>query len=505
MKILTTQQIREADRFTIENEPIKSFDLMQRAAHKCFQFIEQNFDFDRNENFDVFCGPGNNGGDGILIADELSLNGLNVNLYVLDIKNGDFSADFSAALQVVEEESKVNLIFLNQEDYQFELKENSIIIDSIFGSGISKSPEGWVAEDIQKINAYHHHVIAIDVPSGFMDNTVYEKIDHNITRATTTLKFQAPLINFFYQESSLYLGNWHILDIGLSEEFINQLPCFQYYLEKTFVKQMVKPRLKFSHKGTFGHGLLVGGSKGKMGAIVLSSKAFMHTGAGLLTVNVPKGGADILHNNFPEAMVLEEEENHVTSKIKIDNFKAIGIGPGMGKNEDSANALKHYIQNCESTLVIDADALNILAENKTWLAFLPPNTILTPHPKEFERLFGKTSNSEERLELLKNSAVKFSCHIVLKGAYSAIATPKGEVFFNTSGNPGMATAGSGDVLTGIISSLACQNYNALEACILGVYLHGIAGDIAAYENGQAFIIASSIIENIGKAYLYIGK
>ncbi|PKP33659.1 MAG: bifunctional ADP-dependent NAD(P)H-hydrate dehydratase/NAD(P)H-hydrate epimerase [Bacteroidetes bacterium HGW-Bacteroidetes-17] len=497
-KVLSVEQIREADAYTIKNEPVASVDLMERASMKCVKWLEAYQD--RIYSFYIFCGPGNNGGDGLAIARLLSEKGFEVKVVIPQISK-KYSADFKINHDRLIQQKKCEIVNLKSLADFPEISENHIIIDAIFGSGLSKPVSGLAAELIDKINKLDGITIAIDIPSGmFADqSSVIEKAP--IIQADYTLSFQFPKLAFFMSENDIYVGKWEILSIGLSEKFMDEVQVKDYLIKKSDCIKVYRKRAKFSHKGNYGHALLVAGSLGKMGAAVLASKACLRSGVGLLTSHIPQVGNDILQTAVPESMLsLGRFENYFSDVPDLRFYSAIGVGPGIGMEEQTRNALKVLIQNAHVPMVFDADALNILAENKTWLAFLPKGCVITPHPKEFERLAGKSTNDFERVALAKVFAVKHNLVVVLKGAYTQIVTPSGECFFNSTGNPGMATAGSGDVLTGIILSLMAQGYSSVHAALIGVYVHGLAGDQAAKKMSEASIIASDIIENLGKAF-----
>ncbi|MAY83824.1 MAG: bifunctional ADP-dependent NAD(P)H-hydrate dehydratase/NAD(P)H-hydrate epimerase [Flavobacteriales bacterium] len=495
MKILSVDQIREADQFTIQNEPISSVDLMERAANRAAEWIIAHFP-EKESSFDIFCGIGNNGGDGAVISRLLKEAGYKVNTYVLEI-----SSKFSTDL-------KINLERLS--DYQtlsdgkadFELQENSVVIDAIFGSGLSRGVEGFSADIIDKLNDSGHLIISIDIPSGLFADKSSAK--GSIIKATHCLSFQFPKLAFFMPQNLAYVRDWSIIDIGLHLDYILSAKTTHYYLTKEDARSMLKERKTFSHKGDHGRAVLIAGSKGKMGAAVLASKACMRTGAGLLTVQVPACGYEIMQTSVPEAMVEVDEAEDVISEIKMDlKYDAIGIGPGLGMSDETQNFFKQLIQLSSSPMLIDADALNIISENKTWLSFLPIGCIITPHLGEFKRLVGYWSDDFERLELQKDFALKYGQYVVLKGKFTSIACPDGRIYFNPTGNAGMATAGSGDVLSGMITSLLAQGYASEQAALLGVYLHGLAGDIAADLYGERSMIAGDIVEAISQAYFEI--
>jgi len=504
MKILNAEQVGASDAYTITHEPIASIDLMERAAAVCTHWITGHF---TNEVMvKVVCGLGNNGGDGLAIARLLHDKGYRTEVFIAPWFAKP-SADFTVNRHRIEDIPVLKVKELSSpDDISIDNAHPTIIIDAILGSGLSKPVEGELAELIQRINTFHCPIIAIDIPSGLMmeDNT--EANHKNIVNATVTLSLELPKLSFMFAENSQHVGDFYILPIGIDKQFIAEQKTSNYFVMRDKVVGMIQPRPKFSHKGNYGHALLVAGSYGKIGAAVLGAKACLRSGAGLLTVHVPKCGYTVLQADVPEAMVSADEEEREFSGIKdISMYNAIGVGPGIGTDKQTQNAFKLLIQQTHVPLVIDADAINILAENKTWLAFLPKNSILTPHPGEFARLAGKTSTGYDAYTLQKEFAVKHGVYVVLKGAHTAIATPEGDVYFNSTGNPGMATAGSGDTLTGIITGLLAQGHSPKEAAILGVYLHGLAGDIALHEIGSNSIIAEDITNCLGKAFLEIGK
>ncbi len=499
MNILSATQIREADAFTIKNEPISSVDLMERAATKCFSWLEKKYH--KDDSFVIFCGVGNNGGDGLVIARLLKKAGYQVDVFVVEFSK-KYSADFQVNLDRLKELALVP-VFLTEANHSFSIKEKSIVIDAIFGSGLARPVVGFIAQIISQIN--NNEIVAIDIPSGLYgdDNRAN---DGEKVKAKYTLTFQVPKLATMFPSNFDYVGEWMVLDIGLNNEFIAQQDTKYYALSDEDASLMLQKRPKYAHKGSYGHALLVAGSKGKMGAAVLASRACLKTGVGLLTTHVPKIGLPILQTVVPEAMGSESEgEEFITDLPKLSKYNVIGVGPGIGLEKQTQNILKLLIQNAKTPLVLDADALNILSENKTWLSFLPSDSILTPHPKEFERLVGKWTSDEERLELQQNFSLKHNVYLVLKGANTSITTPLGNTFFNTTGNPGMATGGSGDVLTGIITSLLAQGYHPQEAAVLGVYLHGLAGDVAKENNTEYAMIASDIIESLPLAFGWLQK
>jgi ADP-dependent NAD(P)H-hydrate dehydratase / NAD(P)H-hydrate epimerase len=500
MKLLSCSQIREADAFTIKNEPIKSIDLMERAAGNCYKWLAKRIR--KEQTFHIFCGLGNNGGDGLVIARMLAKNDFKVNIYIIR-HSENCSEDFKINEERLLKIKNIEIINISDSSQlnTTSFPEHSVIIDAIFGSGLSKPISGLVKDIVQLINKNKTVTISIDIPSGLFGEDNKDNDKQAIIKADYTLTFQFPKLSFLFAENDIYVGDWQLINIDLHPEFIENIDSNYMLLHESDIKPKIMPRNKFSHKGIFGHALLISGSYGKMGAAVLASKAALKIGAGLLTTHIPKCGYNILQTAIPEAMVVvDDSEHYISNNIKIDTIQAIAIGPGIGMKEETAKTIKLLIQNSTIPIIFDADAINILAENKTWLSFIPKNSIFTPHPKEFERIAGKTSNSFERLNLQKTFAIKYSSYVVVKGAFTSIACPDGKVYFNTTGNPGMATAGSGDVLTGILLGLFSQGYSAKDTCMIGVYLHGLAGDIAAQRESHESIIAGDIVNSISKAY-----
>ena len=500
MKILTAEQIRAADKYTIANEPISSISLMERAANACTDWITEHFP--KEAHFMVVCGMGNNGGDGLAIARQLLAKGYSVETIIIPFFSKT-SEDFSLNKKKLESIKGTKITEI-KEAGDITVNQNTIIIDAILGSGLSKPVEGKLAEVIQKINSLHLPVISIDMPSGLAmeDNTGFDR--KNIIKASFTLTFEVPKLSFLFAENAEFVGEFYIVDIGIDKKFLAEQKSSNNWITYDTAAGMLRHRARFSYKGTYGHALLIAGSYGKMGAAVLGAKSCLRAGAGLVTAHVPKCGYEILQTSVPEVMVITDEEEQGFSGVKeLSGYNAIGIGPGIGISENSAKGLKMLIQQATVPMVLDADALNILSENTTWLSFLKPGSIITPHPGEFARLVGKSSTAFEAYNKQREFAVKYGIYVVLKGAYTSIATPSGDVYFNSTGNPGMATAGSGDTLTGIILGLLAQGYQPIQAAVLGVYLHGLAGDIAAQEWSENALIAEDITNCLGKAFQQI--
>ncbi len=491
LKILSTQQIRDWDQYTIKNEPISSIDLMERAAQTFVDWLVSKYRNTEDQTFQIICGTGNNGGDGLAIARLLYRKFYTVKVYLFPFSKKT-SKDFDLNLGRLPSRNAIPTERLDTDNLP-SFNPNDIIIDAIIGSGLSREVDGKIKQVIEYINQQENNKISVDIPSGlFADKHTNGKA----IQSNFTFCFELPKLAFFFPENYQYVGKWTFNTIGLLEGFYQGQSTNFYFLQADFIYSKIKKRGNFDHKGTYGHALLIMGSRGKMGAAVLAAKACLRSGAGLVTVHLPKAGELILQISIPEVMVsIDEQEHYNTNFPELSNYKTIGIGCGLGTQKPTVKMLGELLDNYEQPLVIDADALNIIAKKNDYLQKLPKDSILTPHPKEFERLFGKTKNDFHRNELQRAQAQKLGVYIILKGAYTCIACPNGKCYFNSTGNNGMATAGSGDVLTGIITGLLTQGYNSEDAALLGVYLHGLAGDNAANSIGKSAMIASDIINH----------
>ena len=500
MKILSASAIRQWDEYTIQHEPISSIDLMERAALRCTEWLVQQYP--AATSFGIFCGKGNNGGDGLAIARLLLERNYAVTVHILEFGHLG-TDDFQANLTRLHHLPAADIHFIQSEEHLHAVPDGQIIIDAILGSGTNREVEGITASLIDHMNRAGCEIISIDIPSGLFVDESSKGI--KTVKANYTLSFQCYKMALLVPENSAAIGEVHILNIELHNDFYKKVEPKSEIIDKKIIQSIYKPRNKFAHKGNFGHALLIAGSYGKIGAAVLSAKACLRSGVGLLTCHIPKCGYDILQSTVPEAMVLTDSDAEIISKVEtgLEKYSAFGIGPGIGTEAATKTMLKELLASCKKPVVLDADALNIISEVKELMQLIPEGSILTPHPKEFERLFGKSNNDFERIQLAVDKAVELKCIIVLKGHHTVITTPSGTTYFNNTGNAGMATAGSGDVLTGIITGLMAQGYASVEATKLGVYLHGLAGDFAAESNSQEAIVAGDIIEKIGTAFLQL--
>ena len=492
LKVLNADQIKSCDAYTIEHEPIASIDLMERACRAFVSWFTPRFTV--TQKVGVVCGTGNNGGDGLGIARMLIDWGYSVKVWVVrgEVKN---SEDFTKNLSRLS--GKTDLFDITSDADQGLFHDRNVLIDAIFGSGLSRPAEGIYAQAIECINKTQAITIAVDIPSGLLSD---RHSTGAIVKADYTVSFQLPKLAFMLPENNSFVGAWHLVDIGLSKKYLEEADVSYFFLTRKGVKKKMKPRSKFDHKGNNGKALLIAGSYGKMGACILGARAALRSGIGLLTVHVPPLGYNIVQTSVPEAMAsIDVNEKMFTAAGSVEAFDVIGIGPGIGQDQKTAGGFAEVLHHGKP-MVIDADALNILSGHRELLHQVPSGSILTPHPKEFERLTGLWSNDFDRLEKQKQLASETKSVIVLKGAHTSIALPDGKVFFNSTGNPGMATGGSGDVLTGILTGLLAQGYSAGDAAILGVYLHGLSGDLACQEKGMNSLIASDLVDQISQAF-----
>lgn len=503
MKIFTTRQIADIDQYTIKNEPIPDIDLMERASLQITNWVIRHISNEKKLQF--FAGPGNNGGDALAIARQLSEYDYTCEVYLISFGK-ELKGSPAINWQRLKDQGKVKFTEIVSESDIPEISNKTVVLDGIFGSGLSRKLDGIPKKLAERINQSGVFILAIDMPSGlFGEDNSFNDLSL-VVKADKTLTFQFPKLSFFFPEHDGILGNWEVLPIGLHPDAIADFDTPFHFLTKEYLSPKLIKRGKFTHKGTYGHALLIAGSYGKMGAAVMASKACLRAGTGLLTSHIPHSGYPIIQTTVPEAMCsIDASDIMFTGFPDLGQYSAVGIGPGLGTKINSQRGLKDLLLAKPEKLVIDADALNILSMHPEWYELLPENVILTPHPKEFERLAGKSADSFTRLEMQREFSAKYKVIIVLKGAHTCISFPDGQIYFNMTGNPGMATAGSGDVLTGIILGLLAQPYSAKDAVLLAVYLHGIAGDIAEERYGQEALIAGDIIENLGNAFLKLTK
>jgi hydroxyethylthiazole kinase-like uncharacterized protein yjeF len=487
LPLLTAAQIREADAYTIAHQPIASIDLMERASKAFVGWFVNHFP-DKKQSIAVYCGTGNNGGDGLAVARMLhdhQYKALNIKIARFADKATD---DFNTNLKSISQ-TGITLSELGKGE-SLPDEESAIIIDALLGSGLNKPLAGDYKRLVTHLNGLHKTVVAVDVPTGFFtDGEILP--DAVVLKADLVITFQQPKINFLLPESAPYIYCWEVVNIGIDEKFVQSLNSPFQLVEEKDIRKMLKPRHRFSNKGTYGHALIVAGQPETMGAAILSAAACAYAGAGLTTACVPQSGLTALNSYMPEIMAIVRHELQLP-EIKWDTFSTMGIGPGLGKDENTLALLTDILTNYTKPIVIDADALNLLASHKELWPQIPENSVLTPHMKEFDRLFGEHENWGQRIQTGIKKAKEHKLYILLKNDYTIIISPQGKVYFNPTSNAAMATGGMGDVLTGIITSLLAQKYSTEEACIIGAFIHGMAGDEMALPNRMNVVLPGQL-------------
>ena len=499
MKIFSASELRRIDQYTIEHEPVSSIDLMERAASAVVYKIVSHWS--RRKHICIFAGPGNNGGDALAVARLLLVEGYNPEVYLFNTSRLSDNCSINKE-RLLAEFPEAHFSEIIREFRPPRLDGDTLVIDGLFGSGLNKPLMGGYTSLVEYINESGAYIIAIDIPSGLMCDWEQKNDPRHIIQADETYTFQFPKLSFFFRENARYVGKWQTLDIGLHADAISDIVTHFHCVEASDARRLLRARDRFSDKWDYGHALLIGGRYGMVGAPVLAAKAALRTGAGLVSVHAPRYANVILQTAVPEALFEPDKDDlecsEVTSRKQYD---AVGIGCGMGRTAKPVACLRSFLIEKRQPAVFDADALNILSMHKDLIDLLPMGTIITPHVREFERLFECIIDTDaHRLQQALAVAAKHSIIVVLKGAHTAVVTPKGDIYFNTTGNPGMATAGSGDVLTGMLTALLAQGYAPADAAVLGVYLHGLAGDIAMAESSEEAVVAHDIVASIGKAF-----
>ncbi|MBD5341042.1 MAG: NAD(P)H-hydrate dehydratase [Bacteroides sp.] len=498
MKIFTSAAIKELDKATCEAENITSLQLMERAAELVTD--ELNSRFEPGQRFVVMAGPGNNGGDALAVARMLTERGYrNIEVYLFNI-TGKLSADCEAEREKLITVEGVEFTEVNKEFTPPYLTNKDVVIDGLFGTGLSEPLKGGFVAVARYINESGAYVVSIDMPSGLFgeDNSQINRRD--VIHANLTLAFQLPRLSFFFEENYNILGEVKLLDIKLDKNKMKEMTTSYQVVERRNIRPLLNKRYPFTGKRDYGSALLFCGSIGMMGAAVLCARATLKSGAGLVTVHGPKNGMDILQTAVPECMYEPDRNDHYISDMRVHHdHQAIAVGPGIGVSERTIDALEALLKAGKSSLVLDADALNCISQRPALLSMLPPKTIITPHIGEFDRLFGEQRSSEDRLKMALEMSRQHNIIIVLKGHYTATVRPTGRVYINPTGNPGMATAGAGDVLTGVIAAFLAQGYSPEHAATFGVFVHGLAGDMAAEELGEFGLTSGDIANYVGRA------
>ncbi len=500
MQIFTGSQIKQWDIYTIEHEPIRSIDLMERAATIMTEFLAEHLS--KENPIVVMAGPGNNGGDALALARLLTTRGYAVEAYLFNTNDSlsDDCQEMKRRLENTKHVKSFTEVTSNFTPPTF--STHTVVIDGLFGSGLNKPLMGGFAELVKFINSSNVRVVSIDLPSGLMTENNTHNDKQSIIRAQLTLTLGQKKLSMYLADCAPFLGEIQVLNIGLSKEYLVRCKSTYTLTEEDDIRRMMRRRDEFSHKGTMGHALLIAGSYGMAGAAILAARATLRSGVGKLTIHTPLSNNDILQVAVPEAVIHHDKnEKYFAQTLDTTGFDSVAIGPGLSLHEETAIALRSQLPSIECPVVLDADALNILANHHPWIEQVAKNIILTPHPAEFDRLVGSGSNGcYDRLSKAKNLAKNLHSHILLKGHYSMLCCPDGEVVVNSTGNAGMATAGMGDVLTGIIGALLARGYSNKDACVVGMYVHGLAGDLARDKVGEESLLASDVIDCLPMAF-----
>lgn len=496
MKIFSTQEVKAIEEFTINNEPISSLDLMERAASAITCEIISRWR--QNKRIVVFAGRGNNGGDALAVARMLIEQGYRVEVFLFNIGAGTPSLECQANRERLLAIEGVDFTEITNNFAPPYLCKDDIVIDGLFGIGLREPLKGGFTSLVKYINESKAYIVSIDLPSGIFGEWNLENNRRNIINANLTLTFQFPRLAFFFGENVEFLGEWKVLDIEFSETAIANTPTDYYLVEQSDVKRVLKKRNNFSTKFDYGSTIIIGGCYGMIGAPMLATKAALKTGVGLATVHTPRCGFSIMQSSLPEAIFSADKHDIVVTDIKLKHdYDSVGIGPGLGSNDLTINALELFFKNRTEPCIIDADALNCIAKRPSLLNHIPAMSIITPHSREFDRIFGEQISQEMRLRKAIEVARDYNIIVVLKNHYTMTIRPDGKVYINSSGTPALATPGSGDILLGIISSLVAQGYKPEVSAVIGVYIHGYAGELAAKTEGEFGVIATDIIKNLG--------
>lgn len=498
MKIFTSQAIQEIDGATCEAQRISSIDLMERAASAVSCELVSRFL--PSQRFVVMAGPGNNGGDALAVARMLIEQGYRkVEVFLFNV-SGKLSHDCDEERKKLITIDGVDFTEVTREFSPPFLCEKDVVIDGLFGSGLNQPLMGGFVSVARYINESGAYVVSIDLPSGLFGEWNSHINRRDMVHANLTLAFQMPRLSFFFEENNDVLGEWKLLDIDLDETKIKETASDYILVEARNIRPLLHKRLPFTGKRDYGSALIFAGSTGMMGAAVMCARAVLKSGAGLATVHGAAGGLPILQTAVPEAMFEPDRNEHFITDMTVHHVhQAVAAGPGIGTNDQTLSALEKLLKTGVTPLVLDADALNCISRQPDLLDLLPTKTIITPHIGEFDRLFGEQRSSEDRLKTAIEMARKYNIIIVLKGHYTATVRPTGRVYINPTGNPGMATAGSGDVLTGVITAFLAQGYRPEHAATIGVYVHGLAGDLAAEDIGEFGLTAGDIASYVGRA------
>lgn len=500
--ILGNAQFRDLEKHLLQEGTVTELELMERAGQACSSRIlgwEAAGLLGVHPTYLVLAGMGNNGGDGLVIARALHQAGRNVR--VLVVEHRPLATPANDRMLGLALEANVPMARIRSIGEWVQPFDDEVVVDCILGSGLDRPLDGLVLELVGRINVHPGKVIAIDLPTGIVERIGEGGYGLHV-KATHTITFEVPRPWLFFPETGEAAGRWELVPIGMGQGPLQGAGRFADLVSTEDVRSRLRGRPRFAHKGTYGHALLLAGGTGYVGAAVLATRGCARSGAGLITLHAPAAVVAAVNATVPDAMTSTDPGGgHLVQLPRLDNPTAIGMGPGIGLQEATATVLSALFATWKGPLVLDADALHLLAQRSELLARLPPGAVLTPHPKEMDRLLGTAPiDGMDRALRTKSFAIEHQCFVVLKAAHTLIVTPEGGVFFNTTGNSGMAKGGAGDVLTGLLTGLLAQGYPALDACLLATYLHGSAGDRAAADLGPDAMRASDLVEQLPAAW-----
>lgn len=504
MKILDSERLHELDRMTMQREGISASDLIGRVARQAANEIQSRWQ--PSTPTVIFAGPGNNGADALALATELTQRGFRPTVYLFNIGGNKLSPDCRAQRDMAAARIGADhIVEVTGTTFSTpHLDSQCLVVDGLFGSGLRDPLMGGFMALVRYINESGAKVVSLDMPSGLFCLWNNNTLTRNVVHADITLAVGTPRLPFMLSDYSECVGRWQLMDIGLSADALRELPTEFHYVEGSEIRGNLRRRPDFCSKDNFGCVTLVAGSYGMMGAAVLASRACLRAGAGRVTVHAPQCGYEILQTAVPEAMFDADRQRLVIGDITppADN-RIMAVGPGIGTNDTTIDALETLIKQAHRPLILDADALNCLARRPMLLDHLPVLSLLTPHAREFDRIFEPQPSDEARLIKAIEVSRRHNILILLKGHYSALVRPDGRVYFNSSGTPALATPGSGDVLTGIIAAFMAQGHKPEVSAIIASYIHGLAGQLAQRSQGTYSVTASDIVDHIGPAILSV--
>lgn len=510
MKIFTSEDIRTIIAKSLEADGSTVAELAEKVAEGVAADILARWR--PTKRTFVFAGPGLNGAYGLATARKLAEAGFSPEVFLFNIRGKMLSPDCKRLRDEVEKVPGLTLTEVVNTFDPPQLPSSALVVDALFGVENHQPLAGGFVSLVRYINESRTTVVSIDLPSGLFSDWNPNGVNRDIIHANTTVAVGFPHLCFLMDENAELVGQWKVLDVGFDEGVVREMPTKFHLVERADIKRVLRPRSEFCNKNDLGHALLIAGSYGMVGAATLAARGALRSGAGKVSVYSASCAYSPLQTSVPEAMFIGDKGKFMVGAINPATFPqsakgnlAVAIGPGLGTNDATAAAVESFIKSWDKPMVVDADALNIIAMKRDLLNHLPLLSVLTPHDGEFDRLFDAQFNHERRILKAIEMSAAYNILILLKGRYSALVRPDGKVFFNFSGNPGMATGGSGDVLTGVIAGFMAQGLKPEVASIVAAFVHGEAGDLAAEEQGEYGMTSGDIASKIGIAIKNIMK